>query len=87
MLANHEQRSQILEALKRSNGKYAKPFEQGKMANLSFMGGNWEQYAEIVVSMVIADTLLSIESQLSGLVGRLDAANSPLDGAGSPPSP
>lgn len=67
MPSSPEQRAQILEALKQSNGKYAKPFEKGKMATLSVFGGNWEQYAEIVVSMVIADTLLNIETQLANL--------------------
>lgn len=71
MPSSPEQRAQILEALKKSNGKYAKPFEKGKMAGISVFGGNWEQYAEIVVSMVIADTLLNIEEQLTHLNDRL----------------
>ena len=61
-LADHAQRAAILQSLKDSGGKYAKPFEKGKLAGTSFLGGNWHEYATVVLSMLIADTLLEIES-------------------------
>jgi hypothetical protein len=67
MISSADQREQIIQALKSANGKYAKPFEKGKMAMFSAFGGNWENYAQIVMSMVIADTLLSIEARLGEL--------------------
>jgi Protein of unknown function (DUF2510) len=66
-IASREDKQQVIEALMRVNSKYAKPFEKGKMASTSFLGGNWEQYAQIVMSMVSADTLLEIDAQLERL--------------------
>jgi hypothetical protein len=66
-IASLEQKQQVIQALKSSNSKYAKPFEKGKMASTSFLGGNWENYAQIVMAMVSADTLLDIQGQLETL--------------------
>jgi hypothetical protein len=66
-IASQEQKQQVIEALKNSNKKYAKPFEQGKMALASVFGGNWEEYATVVIDMVSADTLLDINAQLTEL--------------------
>lgn len=64
-------RRAILGSLMAINRKHAKPFERGTLASFSVMGGNWEQYAEIVVSMVMAETPLGIEQQLSEINARL----------------
>jgi hypothetical protein len=66
-IATREEKQQVVEALKNSNKKYAKPFEKGTMAQVSFFGGNWEEYAAIVMNMVVADTLLDIDKQLEQL--------------------
>ena len=63
-IASREQKQQIVESMKNTSKKYQKPFEQGKMATVSIMGGNWEEYAAVVLDMVAADTLLSIDRQL-----------------------
>jgi hypothetical protein len=43
------------------------------------MGGNWEEYAEIVVGMVTADTLLAIEMLLTQILQQLrDGSASPI---------
>ena len=63
-IATPEQKQQIIEALKNANKKYSKPFEQGKLGSVSVFGGNWEEYAIIMMNMISADTLLDIESQL-----------------------
>jgi hypothetical protein len=60
-----EVRAQILEMFKRGNRKYALPFEKDRLAVASVMGGNWEEYGQIILQMAILDTLLSIEEKLS----------------------
>ena len=60
-----ETRARILRMFKELNSKYAKPFENDRLAVLSVMGGNWEEYGQIVLQMAILDTLLSIEEKLS----------------------
>jgi hypothetical protein len=64
-----EVREQILRMFKGANSKYAKPFEKDRLAVLSVMGGNWEEYGSIVLQMAILDTLLSIEEKLGRLAG------------------
>jgi hypothetical protein len=61
-----EVRARILQMFKRGNRKYAKPFEQDRLAMVSVMGGNWEEYGQVVLQMAILDTLLSIEELLRG---------------------
>ena|SRR6516162_2569468 len=62
-----ETREQVLVMLKTTNKKYARPFEADRLSHVSVMGGNWEEYAAIVVQMAILDTLLSIEEKLDQL--------------------
>jgi hypothetical protein len=54
---------------KRTNNKYAKPFDSGRLAMASMMGGAWEPYGQIVLQMAILDTLLSIEEKLAPEAG------------------
>lgn len=70
-----EARRQILEAIATSNSKYAKPFEKGKMAQVSLFGTeSWSDYGAVVLQMAILDTLLSIEEKLEALVPRGDTS-------------
>jgi hypothetical protein len=64
-----EVRARVLEMFKRGNRKYALPFEQDRLAVMSVMGGNWEEYGQVVLQMAILDTLLSIEERLAALEG------------------
>jgi len=76
-IASRAEKQQIIQAMKYSNKKYAKPFEKGKMSTFSIMGGNWEEYAAIVMDMVTADTLLEVDEKLERLndnIERLIAA-------------
>ena len=66
-LASRQEKSAILLNLKNTSKKYSKPFDQGKMAQLSIMGGDWEQYAQIITQMISADTLLDVQQQLETL--------------------
>jgi hypothetical protein len=76
-ISHPEVRANIIEAIKRTNSKYAKPFERGQMASMSFAGGGWENYAQVVLLMVIADSLLAVESQLGEMNARLGAQSIP----------
>ena len=71
-IATREEKQQVIQAMKDSNKKYAKPFEKGKMSTFSIMGGNWEEYAAIVMDMVSADTLLDIDKKLERLNDNLE---------------
>jgi hypothetical protein len=64
-----EIRARILGMFKKANSKYAKPFDKDRLAVMSVMGGNWEEYGQIVLQMAILDTLLSIEEKLDQLGG------------------
>src|ERR1700745_1079617 len=55
-----EVRANILEMFKSVNNKYAKPFDNDRLAVISIMGGNWEEYGQVVLQMAILETLLSI---------------------------
>jgi hypothetical protein len=73
-LASMEVRRSILAMLKQ--GKFAKPFEEGRFAYISLIGtSDWEDYANVVLHMVQADTLLNIEEQLAELLERLPLAD------------
>jgi hypothetical protein len=50
------------------NPKYARPFES-RLARASFLGGDWEEYGQVVLQMAILDTLLSIEELLARSLG------------------
>jgi hypothetical protein len=63
-LASFQRRREILENLKQTGGKYAKPFEKGELASLSLFGGDWNDYAQIVMNMLLVDTMLNVEREL-----------------------
>jgi hypothetical protein len=68
-----ETRAAIIEMFKRGNRKYAKPFESNRLALASFMGGNWEEYGQVVLQMAMLETLLSIEEKLGSLLAESSA--------------
>lgn len=74
-MATIESKRAILQNLRRA-GKYDKPFRQGNLAALNVLGGDWNDYAQVVFSMMTVDTLLNIEASLKRLEDRL----------GNPPS-
>lgn len=53
-----------MEWLKYSDRKYRKPLETGEMNVANILGGSWNEYAQVVFSMMILDTLVNIEEQL-----------------------
>ena len=59
-----EEKRRVLKWLKESDKKYRKPLESGQMNVANFLGGSWNEYAEVVFSMLTLDTLVNIEEQL-----------------------
>jgi hypothetical protein len=53
-----------MEWLKYSDKKYRKPLQTGEMNVTNILGGSWNEYAQVVFSMMILDTLVNIEEQL-----------------------
>jgi len=70
-IASIEVRRAILQGLRDGDagGKFRKPFDKGQLAALNILGGDWNDYAQIVLNMMIADTLLNIEERLARLDG------------------
>lgn len=66
-----EQKRRVLEWLKNMDKKYRKPLETGELNVLNFLGGSWNEYAEVVFSMLTLDTLVNIEEQLRILNSRM----------------
>jgi hypothetical protein len=75
-IATVEQRREILQKL-RSEKKYRKPWESGDLAAISFLGGDWNDYAQIVFSMATLDTLLNIEEKLSAIAEGMSSTSTP----------
>ncbi len=71
-LANIDQKRELLQSLKEVDKKYKKPFDDGEIAMVNFLGGSWNDYAQVVFSMLIADTLVNIEEQLTRLADHLE---------------
>lgn len=72
-----ETRARILAMIKKANGKYAKPFDKDRLAAVSLIGTeSWSEYGQVVLQMVILDTLLSIEEKLDRLAGGEPGAGS-----------
>jgi hypothetical protein len=63
-LGSVRDRRRILTWLKNTDRKYYRPFETGEMNVVNILGGSWNEYAEVVFSMLVADTLLNVEEQL-----------------------
>ena len=80
-LASPAGKREILNNLRNSDKKYRKPFESGNLAMLNLLGGDWNDYAQIVVNMLIADSLTNIEEALNELLRR-----TPLPADGQPSS-
>jgi hypothetical protein len=67
-----ETRRAILEDVAKGNQKYARPFEKGSVARVSFVGTeSWSDYGAVVLQMAMLDSLLSIEEKLGELLTRL----------------
>jgi hypothetical protein len=76
--ATPKARREILEAIARGNGKYARPFDRGTVAMFSLFGTeSWSEYGAVVLQMATLDTLISIEEKLAELLKRLGEPHGP----------
>jgi hypothetical protein len=72
-VASIEQKRELLLNLKSTDKKYRKPFDDGEMAATNFLGGSWNDYAQVVFNMLIADTLVNIEEQLTRMADHMES--------------
>lgn len=68
MAIPNENKQRLIDSIVNSQGKWKKPFTKGELAVFNILGGDWNQYAEVVLSITIADTLLSIDRKLDRLL-------------------
>lgn len=76
MSISNDAKQTLLDSLMMGDDKYGKAFREGKLSWFSMMGGNWNEYAEVVLSLAIADTLLSIDRKLDKLLEALSQSSS-----------
>ena len=65
---NLEIRNKIIKSFIDSDGKFRKPFEKGDISGFNIMGGDWNGYANLVLTSVMADSLHSIESKMDEMI-------------------
>ena len=65
-----EVRAAIAGMFTSGTSKYARPFNGDNLAGVSILGGDWQEYSQVVLQVAILDTLLSIEEKLTALVGQ-----------------
>lgn len=77
-VASLEARRRILRQLVDKGGsKYKTPFTTGSLASISFAGGTWNEYADVVLDIVMADTMLNVETQLGRVIELLEQLAKP----------
>jgi hypothetical protein len=81
-IATVEEKRQLLQWLRNSDKKYRRPFDSGEMAVMNILGGSWNEYAQVVFNMLIADTLVNIEEQLSRIADSVGEPGTPAGSGG-----
>lgn len=67
-----ESKRKALDWLVNSGKKYKKPFQDGEFAVLSILGSeSWTDYAQVILQIMIADSLLAIEQKLDQLLSKI----------------
>ena len=61
-------RNKIIKSFIDSDGKFRKPFEKGTISSFNIMGGDWNGYANLVLTSVMSDSLHSIESKMDEMI-------------------
>lgn len=58
----------VVRLLASAGGKYSKPFTQGQVAAFSLIGTeSWTDYAQVVLQMMLVDSLARLEMRLDDL--------------------
>jgi len=65
---NLEIRNKIIKSFIDSDGKFRKPFEKGSISSFNLLGGDWNGYANLVLTSVMSDSLHSIESKMDTII-------------------
>ena len=65
---NLEIRNKIIKSFIDSDGKFRKPFEKGTISSFNIFGGDWNGYANLVLTSVMSDSLHAIESKMDKLI-------------------
>jgi hypothetical protein len=69
----------IIANLITSEQKYSKPFDRGSLSFFNFAGGDWNSYASLIVQLIIADTMLSIDGKLDHLISASRESGRPFE--------
>jgi hypothetical protein len=72
----------ILVNLINSDQKFCKPFRKGTLTSLNNFGGDWNTCASLVLQIIIADTLISIESKLDSQFAKSERHQTSSPGTG-----
>ncbi|NOR57629.1 MAG: hypothetical protein GQ474_03805 [Sulfurimonas sp.] len=65
---NLEIRNKIIKSFIDSDGKFRKPFEKGTISSFNLLGGDWNSYADLVLTSVMSDSLHSIEIKMDRMI-------------------
>jgi hypothetical protein len=69
-MSSTEERRRLLRMLRLSSAKFNKPLASGVLSQAQ-LGGDWNDYVQIVLMMILADTMLDIQKQLADLADSL----------------
>jgi hypothetical protein len=69
---SNEIRKKIIKSFINMDKKYSKPFETGEINTINIFGGDWNSYANLVLTSVMADSLNSIETKLEQMIELLE---------------
>jgi hypothetical protein len=78
MAISNQAKQTLIDNITASDPKYSKPFREGMLALFNVFGGNWNEYATVVLDVAIADTLLSIDRKLDLLINEREAVPPPI---------
>jgi hypothetical protein len=78
MAISNQAKQTLIDNFTALDPKYSKPFREGVLAAFNILGGNWNEYATIVLDLAIADTLLSIDRKLDLLINERGAVPPPI---------
>jgi hypothetical protein len=62
-----------------SDAKYSRPFKTGTISGFNILGGDWNSFASLIVQLIIADTMLSIDRKLDQLTSKSRESGRPFD--------
>lgn len=52
--------------------KYRKPLREGSIGSVNFLGGSWNEFAEVALSAMMLETLLDLDARLEHLTAVIE---------------